>query len=407
MTKTATVSLQEIDLRARSEGIDEPDAGEKLPPELTPGRIKATPWSWQDPAKIPPRRWLYGVHRLRQFVSVTFAPGGMGKTSLLLTEALAQVTGRPLLGEIVHERAKVWMWNGEDPMEEIHRRIAAACIAHDIRANEIEGRLFIDSGRDMPMIVVRKVRDDLLIAEPVVEAIIEQIEQNRVDTLIIDPFVLSHSVPENDNTAIDRVVRQWARIADITGCAIELVHHVRKGSIGQSEFTVEDGRGAVALLAAARSARVLNRMSKEEGETAEVENHRQFFRIDNGKANLAPPADKTKWHRIESVALPNGDNVGAVVAWKWPDPLAGLTVNNLIDVQKAVDGKQLRRSSQAADWIGYAIAKVAGLNAEKDKARINAMVGLWIKSGALRVATVKDEKGKERPILEVGTWADS
>lgn len=404
MNRMDTITLDEADRRARAEAPDEEFGA---PPQFKRPRIKATPFVWIDPAEIPPRYWLYGAHRLRKFVSVTFAPGGMGKSSLLLAEALAQATGRPLLREYVHERCNVWLWNGEDPVDELQRRVTAACIAHKVEPHEIEGRLFLDSGRSTEMIVVKKVRDELLVAEPVVEEIISELVSNDIDTLIVDPFVLSHSVPENDNGAIDRVARQWARIANTCNCAVELVHHVRKASQGQNEHTVEDGRGAVALLAAARSARVLNRMTKEEGETAGVENHRQFFRIDNGKANLAPPADKTTWHQIKSVDLPNGDNVGVVMPWKWPDPLADMTVGNLLDVQKAIDGKNYRRSPQSPDWIGNAIAEVLGLDAEADRKRIATMITVWLKSGALKEGKVTDKRNNVRPIIEVGEWANT
>ena len=86
------------------------------------------------------------------------------------------------------------------------------------------------------------------------------------------------------------MAKTWAKIAEETNTSIELVHHVRKGAPGV-ETTVEDGRGAVALLAAARSARVLNVMTESEAEKAGVERRRSHFRVDNGKANLAPPPD--------------------------------------------------------------------------------------------------------------------
>ena len=93
--------------------------------ETTP-RIKATPFVWIDPAKIPPRRWLYGRHYIRSFISETVAPGAYGKSTLAITEALAICTGRTLLGVIPDGRANVWYWNGEDPLEELERRLAAA-----------------------------------------------------------------------------------------------------------------------------------------------------------------------------------------------------------------------------------------------------------------------------------------
>ena len=56
-----------------------------------------TPFSWVDPALIPPRPGLYGRHYLRKQVSVTVAPGGLGKSSLTIVEAVAMASGRPLL----------------------------------------------------------------------------------------------------------------------------------------------------------------------------------------------------------------------------------------------------------------------------------------------------------------------
>jgi len=105
--------------------------------------INATPFRWTDPASIAPRRWIYGHHYIRKFVSETVAPGGYGKSTLAITEALAIVTGRPLLGITPNERVNVWLWNGEDPMEELQRRIAAACLHYDIDPSELEGRLFV------------------------------------------------------------------------------------------------------------------------------------------------------------------------------------------------------------------------------------------------------------------------
>jgi hypothetical protein len=52
---------------------------------------------------------------------------------------------------------------------------------------------------------------------------------------------------------------------------------------------VESSRGGGALADACRTARVLNRMSKEDAEKAGVDNHRLYFRTFNDKANLVQP----------------------------------------------------------------------------------------------------------------------
>ena len=185
----------------------------------------------------------------------------------------------------------------------------------------------------MPIIIAEQTRDGARIIVPVVDAVIRTIKDQHIDVAIIDPFVSSHRVTENDNNAIELVAKKWAMIADATNCAIELVHHSRKTG---AELTVQDGRGAVALLAAARSARVLNVMSEDEAAQAGVENRKWYFRADNGKANLAPPAEKAEWFNFVSVPLGNGDHVGVPVPWQFPNAFDGVTTANLREAQKAV-----------------------------------------------------------------------
>ena len=65
--------------------------------------------------------WLYGDRLMRNFASATVAPG---KSSLFLAEAIAVATGRDLLGIKPGQRCRLWCWNGENPADEIDRRIA-------------------------------------------------------------------------------------------------------------------------------------------------------------------------------------------------------------------------------------------------------------------------------------------
>ena len=171
------------------------------------GVIKASPFVWREPSAIPPREFLYGRHLVRQYISVTIGPGGLGKTAILLAECLAMVTGRDLLDQEVPAKMRVWYWNGEDPKEEIERRIAAICLLYGIKPEDIGDRLFIDSGRDTEIKIARDERSSFSIAVPTVDAIKRTIVENQIDVMIVDPFVSSHAVSENDNTRIDAVAK--------------------------------------------------------------------------------------------------------------------------------------------------------------------------------------------------------
>lgn len=372
--------------------------------------LAATPFTWKDPLTIPPRPWVYGRHMIRKQVSVTVAPGGVGKSSLTLVEAICLASGRQLLGEWVpHDGLRAWVYNLEDPRDEMDRRVIGAMIFHGVKPDEVEGRLFLDTGRERPLCTAIDIRGEVTIVKPEIEALEAAIREREIDVLIVDPFVSSHRVSENSSGAIDLVAKEWARLADRCNCAIELVHHTRK--TGGADATTEDGRGSTALLGAARSGRVLNKMSEDDRKKAGVDGDpATYFGIDRDKANLAP-AGKRQWVRMASVDLGQGDHVGVAHSWAWPDAFEGVDVRQLIDVQKEVHrrheaGTPPRFSDQAGgDWIGAVVAEICGLDVDTDKARIKAILKAWMDSGSLVKGEWTDAKRMKRPVIEVGEWA--
>jgi len=402
-----------------AEALELPDRGDD--PRV--GRAKGTTavqciptlFIYRDPATFPRRQFLYGRHYIRQFLSATVAPGGVGKSSLSIVEAVAMAAGRDLLEVRPVKPLRVWYWNGEDPEEEIERRVMAACLHFGVDPSEIEGRLFLDSGRDTELVIATQTKTGALIASPVGDALKKALIEGQFDVLVLDPFVATHRVSENDNMAIDAIAKTLGRITGAANCAVELVHHVRK--TGAAEITVEDGRGASALVAAARSVRVLNSMSKDEGDRAGVgAEHRFCFRADTGKANLAPPSTKATWFRLTSVPLGNGsggrfddqDYVGVVTPWTWPDTFDGVTTADLLAVQAAIAAGRYRENSQAKDWAGNAVARVLKLD-PKDKsakAKIGALLKEWTRNGMFAVVEGLDDKREKRSFIEVGTPAN-
>jgi hypothetical protein len=374
-----------------------------------------TPFKHRDLASVPRRGYLYGRHYIRRFLSGTVAAAGVGKSSLVIAEAVAMTSGRSLFGIQPIKPLRVWYWNGEDPLEEIVRRVEATCAHFGVAPIEIEGRLFMDSGRETEIIIASQTRAGAVIATPVAEALIDALRRNQIDVLVVDPFVSTHRVTENDNMAIDAVSKTFSRVADAANCSIETVHHVRK--TGGGEATAEDGRGASSHVAAARSVRVLNRMSEKEAEQAGVgEERRSYFRSDIDKANLTPPSTKATWFRLANVPLGNGsggpiddqDYVGVATPWQWPDAFAGVTVGDLRAVQRRVGGGRWRENSQAKGWVGLAVAEAMNLDASNKahRARIAAMLKRWIESGALVIVEGLDDRRKPRSFVEVGTPAD-
>ncbi len=391
-----------------------PDADEPPPRVIVP-----TPFPWRNPSTIPLRRWIYGRHYIRRFISQTVAPGGVGKSSIVLVELLAIVTGRPLLGVIPQERVCGWYWNGEDPDDELDRRLWAPLIHYEIEREEIDGRLFYDSGRKTKIIIAEQTRNGAKIARPVVNAVIDAIRSNDIGVFVVDPFVASHAVTENDNNAIELVAQTWAEIADATNCSIELVHHPRK--TGGQEVTSEDARGGGAMLMKTRAARVLNIMSEIEQSRCGVTNRRSYFRVTHDKTSMSPPPEAADWYHLRSVDLgngdadsPAGDSVGVVEGWQWPDAFAGVTVADLRRVQAEIRAGRWRESPQAKDWAGHAVAKVLNLDIttgpeiaiRTNRARISTMLKAWIDNRMLIVVEGLDQKREKRMFMEAGEPAN-
>lgn len=397
--------------------------GAPEPPETgdRPVEIAATPFSLRDPSTIPPRRWLYDRHLIAGFVSLTVSPGGLGKSSLALVEALAMVTRLPLLGAVPPRPLRVWYWCGEDPRDEIERRVAAVCIHYGISREDIDGRLFTDSGRDVPIEFAAMGRDGTVVARPVVDAMIAAIGNAGIDVFMADPFVTTHAVAENDNGAINRVVSLWREIADRTGCAVALVHHSNKGALSApAEIGIAQARGASALVDGVRSARFLVPMSEDEATKAGIGSHRGIFRVEVGKSNLAPRPERATWRGITSVALgngsdlyPEGDQVGVVTVWHWPDVFEGIDDSAIARVQRLVADGSARESEQSTKWVGHLVGEVLGLDPggrqgrsrEQNAARtrIKAILSTWIANGALqRELRHSKRDGREVPYIVAG-----
>jgi hypothetical protein len=379
--------------------------------------IKATPFVWIDANKIPMRDWLYKPHYIRKFASLMLSSGGLGKSSTLIVEALAMVTGRDLLNVQPDELLRVWYWNGEDPMEELQRRFAAAAKHFNITQQDIGDRLFLDSGRTMPIVMAEESRSGARIATPLIDEVIKTLQDNQIDVLIIDPFKSSHHVNENDNTAIDQVAKAWSDIADKANCSAMLAHHTRKKVGGSNGMEVEDGRGASSLRDAVRTARTLNTMTEKEAEVAKIipKQRRYYFRANIGKENLTPPADDAEWFKLVSVDMENnpamglpGEHVGVVTAWEYPQATRPtVTANHIKRAQDDIRaGGPWREDHRAVKepWVGIPMAQVLGVNIafKPDKRWVEQLVLDWLSQGFLKRVEIPDGNRKARVFIEAG-----
>jgi hypothetical protein len=394
--------------------VDPAPAGAAEPkPSPAPGPLNLSPafalrsFSLRDPASIPRRQWLFGNHLIRGEISVTLAPGGVGKTSLGLAEAVSMVTGRQLLHDAPPHRLRVGFWTGEEPADELERRLAAIAIRFRVTPDQIGDRLWLGTGNDLPITIAEEGREGRRICTPQVERLTQAVRDLQLDVLLIDPFVSTHAVSENDNASIQRAASAWKMVAHDGQVALGLAHHTRK--LAGREATAEDSRGGDALVAKARDVRALNPMGETEADRLGIpplDRHSYFWTGPGGKSNMTARTGHKRWFKIEGVGLGNGgglnepeDRVAVVTAWAPTEAvteLDGDAVERLRTVFRR-DGPR-RQNVQSGDWIGYAVGEAFGLDAAGgDRAEVRRVISALERSNVIAHSVVKTDARKSVP----------
>lgn len=357
-------------------------------------------WSIKPVRHAPPensikrREFVYGRHLIRGFVSVTVSPGGIGKTTVMMTEQIAMATGRSLLNvEPSEPNLRTLHINLEDPLDELLRRYYATLKHFKIDHEEVCDNVFLHSGRDYKVILADR-GDGGIIQMPDADVLRRHIVDNEIDVVQIDPIIKAHYLDENSNKDIDELFTILAQIADDTKCAIDAAHHVRKAAAGVtvSAGDINQARGASALSGAVRAARTLGTMTPKEAEAFSINADMAswYVRIDNAKANMTAPAISADWFQRQSVELDNGDGfnagdfVGVLEPWQPPDAFDGLTTavihRILNEIKEGKDGQKYSFRPQSNRWVGDAIVENA---LEKTEADAKQIVKEWRKSGLL------------------------
>jgi hypothetical protein len=339
---------------------------------------------------IPPRGWLLGNTFCRGFVSSLMAGGGTGKTALRIAQALALATGLRLTDEHVFRRSRVLYVSLEDDRDELRRRVQAAMKHHHVDLAHIRGHLYLATpalGLKLASIEAGTFKAGDLGAK-----LKAAIELQRIDVVILDPFIKSHGVGENDNTAIDMVMAILAGIAARWKVAIDVPHHVAKGATEPGN--ADRGRGASSHKDACRLAYTLTTMSAEEANgfgIGEAE-RRSLIRMDPAKVNLAPAASAT-WFRLVGVPLgnstaeyPSGDEVQTVEPWNPPALFAGLSTPLLNEILTDIDnglpgGRRYSAAAAATDRAAWKVIAVRVPGMPEKRAR--AIIKTWVEEGLL------------------------
>jgi hypothetical protein len=272
-------------------------------------------------------------------------------------------------------------------------------IHHGISKVDIHGHLFISaiSRRDARL---ASVKGGELTAGKLGAALEQSIVRRKADAVFLDPFIKTHSVGENDNSAIDFVVEILSDIAIKDDCGLCAPHHTRKGPADPGNADI--GRGAGSLKDAFRLCYTLSPMAKDEADTFGVsaEDRLSLIRLDSGKVNLVRRSANARWFKVVSVPIgnatelyPSGDEIQTVECWQPTDLFAGISTLTLNQILTEIDqglpnGKFYSDHSKATNRAAW---HVVTKHLDRTEQQARQMIKTWVKNRVLCYETYHDE----------------
>jgi hypothetical protein len=375
-------------------GCDE--RGEDAPQPLTPAPLGE--WDAGDePGLIPPRQWLLGNQFCRGFISALFAAGGVGKSALRLIQFISLSLGRPLCGQYVFRRCRVLLISLEDDQTELQRRIAAVLIHFGVKRSELKGWLFCATPTGVKL---AEQRNKMRVVGDLERRIRDAVARRQPDLVALDPFIKLHDLAENDSGDMNFVCSLLTRIAVESQIAVDVPHHVHKGTIAAGD--ADAGRGSSGIRDAGRLIFTLTMMSDTEAQAFNIEPDQRYayVRLDSAKVNITPRSGAAAWFRIVGVPInnatpeyPTGDTIQVAEPWSPPDAWTNLstaTLNAMLDFIDAgcrdkdsdqLNGERFSNAPAAKDRAVWPV--IQRFAPDKTEAQCRTIIHKWLDNGVL------------------------
>jgi len=203
--------------------------------------------------------WFY------EDVGVFIAPGGTGKTTLVLFEAIHIVLKRPLFGHDVINDGPVVILTAEDTREMLIarlRHIAYQMNLSDDEKRRIREAIIITDVSGTGFKLTEVVRD-VVRPSAILDRLIPSLVNISPAIVFIDPAV-SFGVGESRvNDAEQGLIDAGRRIRNEAQCAVIYVHHTGKESARRGTTDQYSGRGGSAFADGSRMVHVLQRIEPD------------------------------------------------------------------------------------------------------------------------------------------------
>jgi len=199
-------------------------------------------------------------------VACFIAPGGMGKTTLKLFEAIHIALGLPLYGLNIDKPGPVLIITAEDSREMLVARLRA--IAHEMQLNTADiatvmqrVRISDVSGNGFKLTAIY---GDVVMPSDNLDLIIEVCEKIKPVLIVIDPAV-SFGVGESRvNDAEQGLIEAARKLRRALNCCVQYIHHSGKQNAREKSIDQYAGRGGSAFADGSRMVHVLQSLTPSE-----------------------------------------------------------------------------------------------------------------------------------------------
>ncbi|TPM31455.1 AAA family ATPase [Mesorhizobium sp. B2-3-4] len=319
-----------------------------------------------DPKQLPVREMLIEPRLPIGDVTQCVGEPGISKSTFAIRDALIIATGRRALlrgangqgFEQLHRTGPVIVYNAEDRLDEMQRRVSAFQQYLRLEPNDMIHPIILWSGVDDEALTIMHRPDT---RKPLVRArgadlLESRIQEHRPVLIVLDPQIsLMNGGIENSNDDMNALLQELANIAARNRVAIELIHHTSKGSRDQ-RGDMGAGRGAFAAVGKVRSAFTLcNVTGTDDEKDWGVSPDDYMLRLDYAKlSHSRKPTTPIVMQRI-AVAVNNGSGLppGTAKALFDDDPAARLKaegdfapVLELVDIESRLKAAGARNVDQ-------------------------------------------------------------
>lgn len=199
-------------------------------------------------------------------VGVLISPGGVGKTTVTLSEAIHIVLGLPLYGLTIHKPGAVLLITAEDSREMLIARLRALC--HEMQLNDADIATVMQRVRISDVsgsgFKLTEVSGDVVRPCDGIDQIIEACQTIQPVLVVIDPAV-SFGVGESRvNDAEQGLVEAARKLRKALNCCIRYVHHTGKANAREKTLDQYSGRGGSAFADGSRMVHVLQTLTPDE-----------------------------------------------------------------------------------------------------------------------------------------------